>query len=227
MDKNTYLDGISNRIKKIFDGEKNILSLYIYGSVLSDQFDPRRSDIDLLIICRDLEHPFKYINGLKNKLSALKDVRIDANIVFLSEFKKRWHIYRPPSYYLGIKYRHKLILGKDLITDCKDSEVTPEQIYKRIVDLAQGSRGVYVNGKDPEFWAKKYAGWLKVAVLETLFLTGEFDLSFFSGVERFLIKYPELKLLARLKEKSIDIGEVNEMAETLRVFFQNNFLKSK
>ncbi len=224
IDRNKYIDTAVKKFKKVFIGEGDILSLYIYGSTLSDQFDPHRSDVDLLAICKDSGNPIGTINKIKGKLHVFSGMRLDMNIVFLSEFKRRWHIYRPPSYYLGIKYQHRLVFGKDLLVACKDSEVGPEQIYKRIVDLAQGSRGVYVNGKDPEFWAKKYVGWLKVAILEILFLTGEFDLSFLSGIKKLLTKFPRLKPVAHIiTKKNLSIGEVNKIAEKLRVFVEEEF----
>jgi len=50
-----------------------------------------------------------------------------------------------------------------------------------VVDLAQGIRGVYLNGKKEDFWIEKYHGWLKISILEILFLHGKFDLNLNQG----------------------------------------------
>ena len=219
-------DRISGKIKDLFAKEPSIIALYVYGSILTDKFNPQKSDIDILIISRDLADPVAFIRRLKIKGDKFSAGRLDINLVFLSEFKNRWHIYRPPSYFLGIKYRHRLIFGRDLLVSVKDRELTVSQVYKRVVDLAQGSRGVYINGKEADFWRKKYAGWLRLAILEVLFLAGEFDLSFDTGVEKLIKKNKALAPLRRLKKPDLALSEINELAEKLRVHIHNNLLKS-
>lgn len=221
-----FLENISNKIKGVFIEEKNIISLYIYGSILTKYFKKEKSDIDILIISKDLKNPSAFLARIKKKGAKIKQ-KLDINVVFLSEFKKRWHIYRPPTYFLGIKYQHRLIFGKNLIASVKKNEITPQQIYKRVVDLAQGARGVYLNNKNPNFWLNKYNKWLRVAVLEILFLTGEFDLSFASGIAKLTKKYKKLKILKRLEKTNLDMNEISKLAENLRVFVVNNFIKLK
>ncbi|MEK7202873.1 MAG: nucleotidyltransferase domain-containing protein [Patescibacteria group bacterium] len=216
---------ICTKIEQIFKNEKEIISLYIYGSFLTSNFNPNQSDIDLLIIAQDTNQPIRFINKIKKILYIFKDVKLDINIVFLSEFKKRWHIYRPPSYFVGIKHQSKLLYGKDLIKLVKDSEITKDKVYKRIVDLAQASRGIYINEKDIEFWAKKYIKWLRVVVLEILFLSGEFDLLFKSGAIKFLKKFPELSIIKKLNQDTLDFQIINKIAESLRIFTYNRFIK--
>ncbi|MBU4129153.1 nucleotidyltransferase domain-containing protein [bacterium] len=218
------IENISKEIKNIFFKKKEIISLYVYGSILFAKFNPRKSDVDLLLIVKDSEDPAAFIKEIKNLSGKIKKFKPDINIVFLSEFKKRWHIYRPPSYFIGIKYSHRIIFGKNLIKSVNDSELSKHKIYKRVVDLTQGSRGIYLNDKNPIFWRKKYIRWLRIAVLEVLFLTGEFDLSFDSGLRKLKKKYKKLSFLDKLKKDSLEMEEINEVAESLKMFIFNNFI---
>jgi len=211
-------------IVKEFEEIKEIISLYIYGSVLTKDFDPKKSDIDLLFIVKDIQNPELFINKIKDKLRKFQNFKPDANIVFLSEFKKRWHIYRPPSYFIGIKYKNKLIYGKDLIQQVRDDEITADLVYKRIIDLAQSSRSIYLNNKEVEFWKKKYIKWLKVAVLEILFLSDVFDMNFQSGLKKIKSIYPELSFLDALNKDNISMKKINEITEKLRVFVFNKYI---
>jgi len=225
MAKNNNTELFLKAIVREFKDIKTIISLYVYGSVLTKDFNPKRSDIDLLFIVKDIQDPELFINETKGKLKQFHDFKLDANIVFLSEFKKRWHIYRPPSYFIGIKYRSKLIYGKDLIKQVKDSEMTIDLVYKRIVDLAQSSRGIYLNSKEAKFWKKKYIRWLKIAVLEVLFLADDLDLNFQSGLKKIKLIYPELFFLDILNKNKISMKEVNKVAEKLRLFILNRYIQ--
>jgi len=222
-DTKLFLKSVVKEFKEI----KEIISLYVYGSVLTKNFNPKRSDIDLLFIVKDIQNPESFINETKSKLKQFHDFKLDANIVFLSEFKKRWHIYRPPSYFIGIKHRSRLIYGKDLIKQVKDSEMTVDLVYKRIVDLAQSSRGIYLNSKEARFWKKKYVRWLKIAVLEILFLVDGLDLDFQSGLRKIKLIHPELFFLDILNKNKISMKEVNKIAEKLRLFILNRYIRIK
>ena len=210
-----------------FKDIKTIISLYVYGSVLTKDFNQKRSDIDLLFIVKDIQNPKSFIDEIKSKLKQFHDFKLDANIVFLSEFKERWHIYRPPSYFIGIKHRSKLIYGKDLIKQVKDNEMTVDLVYKRIVDLAQSSRGIYLNNKEVRFWKKKYIKWLKIAVLEFLFLIDDLDLNFQSGLKKIKLIYPELFFLDILNKDKISMKEINDVTEKLRLFILNKYIRIK
>jgi predicted nucleotidyltransferase len=221
---NKDLEKVIIRLKR----HKEIVSAYLYGSILSDRFNPKKSDVDILLIVGDTNSPNIFIDKIREFVSAnSQNIKLDINLVFMSEFLNRWHIYRPPSYFIGIKHRNKLLWGEDLLTDIKDEEVTSEVIYKRIVDLAQSSRGIYLNGKEPEFWISKYTSWLKVATLEVLFLTGEFDLFFTSGVEKLKNKYSNIDFLDHLTDGKLTIKELNHIAENLRILIYDNFIKKK
>ncbi|MBU0722412.1 nucleotidyltransferase domain-containing protein [Patescibacteria group bacterium] len=146
---------IKKQLKRNYVIFNEIRSAYIYGSVLSDRFKEGKSDIDVLFICKDIEKPHLFLKKIKMKTKKIK-TKVDINVVFYSEFIKRWHIYRPPTYFVGIKLANELLWGEDLIRDVNIKDVKPINIYKRIVDLSQGIRGVYVNSKNDDFWCEKY-----------------------------------------------------------------------
>jgi predicted nucleotidyltransferase len=214
-----------NKIVDLLKQEKAIISIYLYGSILTNNFKPLKSDIDILIIVKDQNKPFIFLKKIKTLTNSIKRIKIDTNIVFLSEFKMRRHIYRPPSYFIGIKYRSQLLFGKDLIKTVQDNELTYDAIHKRLIDLAQSSRAVYINNKDQMFWSRKYVGWLRMVVLEILFLSGDLDLVFSSGLQKIKKKHKSLTFLDNLKNDDLGIAKINEIAEKLRVFVKKKIIK--
>ena len=218
------LDTIKKQLKNIFSDIEEIMSAYVYGSILSDRFDNQKSDIDILFICKDSENPHLLLKKIKKKREKIK-AKLDISVVFYSEFLKRWHIYRPPTYFIGIKLANEFLWGDNLIQDVSLDDVKPIDIYKRIVDLSQGIRGVYINGKNDDFWCQKYKGWLKVSLLEILYLHGNFNLNFNTGLTVLLDKYPELKSAELLLKNNLSSEELSDIAELLRVHMFNYFIK--
>ena len=218
------LEYLKKQIIKNYSGFKEIKSAYIYGSSLSNRFDSKRSDIDILFICDDSKNPKKLFSKIikaKKRINA----KLDINIVFYQEFLNRWHIYRPPTYFIGIRIANELLWGDDLISIVKNTDFSPKDLYKRITDLAQGIRGVYINEKNDNFWIEKYRSWLKVFLLEVLFMQGNFDLNFKTGLSSFLKMNPELKIVRSLLKNKIDIKQLNCISEILRVYIYNNYIK--
>lgn len=218
------INDIKKQIKKNYAIFDEIKSAYIYGSVLADRFKEGKSDVDVLFICKDIKNPYALLKKLKIKTKKIK-MKMDVNVVFYSEFVKRWHIYRPPTYFIGIKLANEFLWGENLIQDVNIKDVKPIDIYKRIVDLSQGIRGVYINSKNDDFWCEKYKSWLKISLLEILFLHGNFDLNFKSGLITFLKKYPNLKSCNAFKKKNLSIEKLSEIAELLRIHMFNHFIK--
>ncbi|MFA5126544.1 MAG: nucleotidyltransferase domain-containing protein [Patescibacteria group bacterium] len=218
------LNNLKKELKKNYVAFHEIKSAYIYGSVLSDRFREGKSDIDVLFICKDIEEPHHFLKKIKIKARKI-NTKTDINVVFYSEFIRRWHIYRPPTYFIGIKLVNELLWGEDVIRNVNIKDAKPIDIYKRIVDLSQGIRGVYINNKNDDFWREKYRSWLKVALLEVLFLYGDFDLNFKSGLINILKKCPELKPAKALQKKNLSIEKLNEIAELLRIHMLNHFMK--
>ncbi len=215
------------KIRKFFIKDRLIISAYVYGSFLTNQFNSKKSDVDILIICRDTDRPELFLKRIKSIHKKISELKLDINVVFYSEFIKRWHIYRAPTYFIGIKHRNKLICGKDILSTIDDKEVSVDDIYKRVVDLAQGSRGVYINGKDPDFWVNLYSRWLKISLLEVLFLTGELDLSYDSGLNKISKTFPELKSFKLLLAQKQEMEIINKLAEKLRVFMEKKIINKK
>lgn len=222
-----FLNKVVQQLKEKFKQEEDILSLYIYGSILSKYFNLQKSDVDVLMIVKNINNSAQFIKRMRRLSLNIKNIKLDLNIVFYDEFNKKWHIYRTPLFFIGVKYKHKLVLGKDLIRNIKESKTSVASIYKRIVDLAQGSRGIYVNNKEPIFWEKKYIKWLRIIVLEILYLTGNFELHFLSGLKKIQIKYRQLKFLTPLKKNKLSISEINNIAEKLKVFVREAIIKSR
>ena len=215
---------IIKSVKKVYSKVPGIKSVYLYGSILSNRYNSKTSDVDILFICSDSTQAFKFLQNIKNKSKSFK-FKFDLNIVFYSEFIRRWHIYRPPTYFIGIKMSHELILGEDLIQNVKNNELKPLDVYKRIVDLSQGIRGVYINSKNDSYWKIKYKEWLKIAILEILYLHKIFDLNFKTGSKNLVKMFPYIKLCLNLNNDNISIEELCEISEIMRLHMIKYFIK--
>ena len=215
---------VLEKIKRVFRKNKDILSLYVYGSILTKYYKPLTSDIDILIIVKDTTNPTHTITTIKKASNNLADIRLDTNVVFYSEFIRRWHIYRPPTYYLGIKMANILLIGEDLLKQVQNKEITGEIIFKRATDLAQSSRSIYVNNKNDSFWESKYIKWLRVLSLEVLYLYGKFDLNFDTGIKKLISVNPSFTYLRQLKKKRLSIKEINNISEKIRNYILLNFI---
>ncbi len=218
------INSIKQKIKNTYGKFSEIKSAYIYGSVLSNKFDINKSDIDILFICKDIRYPNSFLEKIKKK-TTISYLKLDVNVVFYNEFINRWHIYRPPTYFVGIKLKNVLLWGDNLIEKINLNEIKPIHIYKRVVDLSQGIRGVYINNKNTNFWKKKYADWLKISVLELLFLYGKFDLDFESGSEYLIDINSNLKIIEKLNNKNISIIQLSQISEIMRIHIYYNFFK--
>lgn len=165
---------ISKILKNKFEKLPAISSAYIYGSVLTNNFS-RMSDIDVLFIIDNIDNPNKLLKEIKLIRNTVKDYKLDINVVFMDEFIRRWHIYRPPTYFYWIKSRSVFLWGTDYIKDVKESEITAESLFRRAIDLAQSSRSVYLNNKDDSFWESKYKRWVSTLICEINFLDNELE----------------------------------------------------
>jgi len=215
---------IVKEIKNLFSLVNEIESLYIYGSFLRKDYDAKKSDVDILIILKDSNKDNDVIEEIKKKCNGIKSFKYDVNIVFKSEFKYRFHIYRPPTYYLGIKLSNKLLIGKDLLQSFNKDEVSAKFIYKRAVDLAQSSRSIYINSKNPSFWERKYIKWLRVLTLEVLYLHGYFELNFKKGLKKLQKIDPKFIFLDSLLKNRLSIHEINFICERLKTYLYLNFI---
>jgi len=221
-----------NSRKKIVEYIKSALSkyeeiecAYIYGSFLTERYNSAKSDIDILLIVKDSDKPESFIRKIKNEIKDLNHINPDVNVVFYSEFKRRWHVYRPPTYFLGVKLESILVFGKDLLSEVMDTEIKSEAIFRRAVDLAQSSRGIYLNSKNIDFWKTKYIKWLRVLVLEILYLEGTFDLSFKSGLKKLIKIDGSLEYLNALLYDEMSMGEISSISEKLRNHIYSRFIK--
>lgn len=200
-----------------------IISAYIYGSSLTANFS-KTSDIDVLFIVKNLDNPNKFLKEIKSIRNKIKDFKLDINVVFLDEFARRWHIYRPPTYFYWIKSRSLLLWGKDLIKNVHESEITAESLFRRAVDLAQSSRSVYLNGKDDSFWENKYKRWVSTLICEINYLDDELEFDFNLCSKRLIKNYPYLKNINILSRDKLTMEGISRVAEDLVCFLRKKFL---
>ncbi|MEK7511495.1 MAG: nucleotidyltransferase domain-containing protein [Patescibacteria group bacterium] len=215
---------VTDNLRANFKKHKCVQSAYLYGSILTNGFHPK-SDIDVLFIVKDIRDRQSFFRKIKTIRSKEKKFKLDINIVFMSEFRNLWHIFRPPTFFVWIKQRNVLLWGKDCIRDIRQEKITITSIYKRAVDLAQGCRAVYLNDKDVEFWEIKYSRWLRELQFGILYLYGDLELDSKICGKKLCDAFPELKKARFLSKKQLPIKNLSEIAEAFVLCVYNHFVK--
>ncbi|HUT22035.1 MAG TPA: nucleotidyltransferase domain-containing protein [Candidatus Bipolaricaulota bacterium] len=218
------INEVTTNLRSNFKEFKCIQSAYLYGSILTDNFH-KKSDIDVLFIVKDIKDRQAFFKKIKTIRTKEKKFKLDINIVFESEFRNLWHIFRPPTFFVWIKQRNALLWGKDCIRDIKQEKITVNSIYKRAVDLAQGCRAVYLNDKDVDFWEIKYSRWLRELQYGILYLSGDLELDSKICGRKLCKSFPELKKARLLTKKQLPIKSLSEIAESFVLCVYNHFVK--
>jgi len=219
------IEEIAEKLRANFKKFKCIKSAYLYGSVLTDKFN-NESDIDILFLVEDIKDRKTFLKNIKTIRAKEKKLKLDINVVFKSEFLNLWHIFRPPTFFVWIKQRNKLLWGEDCLRNIKEEKITVNSIYKRAVDLAQGCRAVYLNDKDVAFWEIKYSRWLRELQYGILYLCGELELDSKTCGKKLCQSFPELKKTKCLSKKRLPIKTLSEIAEQFVLCVYNHFVKS-
>jgi len=216
------------KIKRIlgdnFRKFKSIRSAYIYGSILTNKFH-KKSDIDVLFIVEDITDRSEFLREIKAVRARIKGLKLDINVVFYSEFRHLWHIFRPPTFFIWVKRRNILLWGIDSLRNIKEEEITVMSIYKRAVDLAQGCRAVYLNNKDVAFWEIKYGRWLHELQYGMLYLHEKIELDSKLCGEMLCEAFPEVKRARLLAEDRLPIKVLSEIAEIFVACIHKHFVK--
>ncbi|MEK7473513.1 MAG: nucleotidyltransferase domain-containing protein [Patescibacteria group bacterium] len=219
------IQNVTSALKAHFQKFKSIRSAYIYGSVLTNKFH-EESDIDVIFIVEDVTNRSEFLRRIKAVRSKIHGFKPDINIVFTSEFRHLWHIFRPPTFFVWIKQRHVLLWGEDSLKKIKEKEITAQKIYKRAVDLAQGCRAVYLNDKDVAFWELRYSRWLRELQYGILYLHGEIELDSKVCGQKLCRAFPEVRQALLLSTKDrLPIKILSEIAETFVLCVKKHFIK--
>ena len=134
------LDGIKPELKSIIQPylirlleihKENIISVVLYGSATGKYFIPRKSDINLAVVFKDLQ-----LVQLKNSLSAVNSgisKRITAPLFLsLSHIETSKDTF--PIEFIEIKENHILIYGKDVFSGLKIDEANLRLFCKREIE---------------------------------------------------------------------------------------------
>lgn len=226
MNRDLVIEMVERLVKSKFSRIKSIRAIYLYGSILTNAFF-RSSDIDLLFIVDDISNRSLFLKKIKALRAAVKEFNLDISVVFHSEFIRLWHIFRPPTFFIWIKRNNMLLCGEDLLRNVQESAITAQSVYKRSVDLAQGSRSVYLNDKNVLFWEKKYVKWLRELEYGVLYLCGEIETDHKLCEEKICGALPELKKVKLLQKRHLPIKTISEIAESFAHCVHKNFIKNQ
>ncbi len=205
---------VQGLIRCHFKRFRAIQAAYLFGSILTDAFT-KNSDVDVLFIISNVSDRNNFLKEIRHARSKIRTFKLDINIVFDSEFEKRWHIYRPPTFYMWIKQKNILLWGRDRLQAFNKEEVTSESIYRRAVDLAQSSRSIYLNDKNAKFWEEKYVKWLRELTREILYVMGRREANLDICASEIAKIAPRLRQVSLLKRSKLSIKRISEISEAL------------
>jgi predicted nucleotidyltransferase len=131
------LKGYLEEFLKIHEG--NIVSIILYGSATGEEFIPKRSDINLLIIFKEIDPP-----DLKKTIPIVERggrERIAAPLCLTERHIKR-SVDVFPIEFLELKENHLLLFGKDLLQGIEVEKgnlrfVVEEQLKGKLIRLRQ------------------------------------------------------------------------------------------
>ncbi len=192
------MDEKVGEIKKIIEqhlkNEDFLISLYLYGSILRDDYKQNVSDIDVLMIVKD----YADINKIKQKINEINilynNLRLEFTVITEYEFYNGFHPGWSKYFFVALKHSNIFVCGRDIIDEL-NFEIDFDSIYKKTIWLCQRLRNIVLNNikqKEIEFWDRKYDKWIKIIVSEILYMRGIYEPSLQSSLLKFRQLYPSV-----------------------------------
>lgn len=221
--------GLLLRLQKLLadaSAKSHILSGYIYGSVLRDDFDPRLSDIDLLIVVKDARDGSStlFVNALPSEFRQKADVSILTDL----EVSRRLHPGWSAQYFFNVKSSGICFHGLPVLEDIDKSVLSMEQVAKRVTNLAQRSRFVLLNPRkhhETAFWLAKYQYWVPLCLMELLAIHGIAEFRVRRAHDRFLQEFPHITPQVHYPYSSLDV--LQDFLEHLSVWVTETCTRKK
>ncbi len=216
---NKDIKGVTEIVKKAFSDIDGIISIYLYGSFLREDFN-KNSDIDLLVIVDDKTD----INTIEKEIGKRiyqMEQPFEVTLITHSEVKDKLHAGWSKYFYFNVKKMGLLFFGKDILNEIGDYEISFDEIYKKIVWLSQRIRCVVINkSKEVEikFWERKLKKWIKTIMSELLYLNGIYEPEPRKSFDKFFEIYPNL---TKVNTDEADLKQMLELLEGIRVLCLN------
>lgn len=108
-------DSKAQETRKVFEGNfgPNLVGLIVYGSAAGSDFDPSRSDINVLAVMDRLEPSHESFSRLSFR-AWLDENRVSPLYLTTEEVRKSQDVY--PMEYLDMQKRRKVLAGKDFLS---------------------------------------------------------------------------------------------------------------
>jgi len=106
-------DRIAPVFERVLEERRDlVIALYVIGSAVTDDFDPERSDINSLIVLREMDLDFLDLLGALCR--EFRDSRIGPPMLMTPKYVERWHNVSPLEL-LDLKLVNRLVYGEDLL----------------------------------------------------------------------------------------------------------------
>jgi len=211
----TDKEELVSKLRGRLEGVDGIEASYLYGSTLRSDFS-EKSDIDVLIIPKENGNPVRLENDIRKLFGDLP--RVDATIIFESEYEEGLHPCWSKFFFLNIKKNGILLTGKDIVRDFEDCKINFDEAYRRIVWLCQRARGVIVNRTkvwETEFWERKLRKWIPICISEILYLNGIYEPVPKKCMERFFILNKDFN--NKMDIENASLSDIHNFLEELRM----------
>ena len=111
-----------------------VLCIAVYGSAASDEFSPAHSDVNLLLVLREVSFPDLRLIGATIARTAGKNIRFATPLVITPEFLRDAGDSFPIELD-DIRERHRVLVGEDLLADLR---VVPARLREQAEREARG-----------------------------------------------------------------------------------------
>ncbi len=205
---------ITETVRKIFSDIDGIISIYLYGSFLREDFN-ENSDIDLLVIVDDKIDIINIEKEIAKRVYQTEQP-FDVTLITHSEARDKLHAGWSKYFYFNVKKLGLLLFGRDILNEIEDYEISFDEIYKKIVWLSQRIRCVVINKSkeiETKFWERKLKKWIKTIMSEILYLNGIYEAEPRKSFEKFFQMYPNL---SKINLEEADLKQMLELLEGIR-----------
>jgi 8-oxo-dGTP pyrophosphatase MutT (NUDIX family)/predicted nucleotidyltransferase len=191
---NKGIKRLKNLLESKLKNERFLVSAYMYGSILRNDYTEGKSDVDVLLIVKDKTNMRKAGEKINEIASSCSNLKLEFTVITEYEFYNGFHPSWTEYFFIALKGSSVLVCGRDILNEF-NFEISFDSVYKKTLWLCQRLRNVIINNTkqdEIEFWDRKYEKWIEIIISEILYLHGIYDSSPKKLLLRFRKIYPQI-----------------------------------
>lgn len=193
---NKKINKLKNFLESHLKNEEFLISAYIYGSILRDDYREDTSDVDILLIVKDNTNITKIRKKTTEVIASCKNIKLEFTVITEYEFYNGFHPGWTEYFFITLKRKSIFVCGKDILNEF-NFEINFDSVLKKTIWLCQRLRNIIINitkQDEIEFWNRKYEKWIEIIISEILYLRGIYDPCPKKLLAKFKHIYPEINI---------------------------------